>query len=224
MTVAKNAFSKKQDDRIREDIVRQIEWEPEIESKDISVKVNEGNVFLSGFAHGYLERMAAERVAKYVYGVASVANDIDVKPKTQRIDPEIARDVAQTLRLHASVPEDKLKVTVRDGLVTLNGTVTWNFERLSAERAAQTISGVLGVINLIQIKPTVSVPKVKEKIEEAWKRIVDLDARGMSVVANDGTVSLYGHVHSWAEREQAETAAWQAPGVREVSNHLVVSL
>jgi osmotically-inducible protein OsmY len=224
MTVINDTFSKKQDDRIREDVVRQIEWDPEIESTDISVKVDESNVFLSGFVHGYLEKMDAERAAKSVYGVSSVANDIEVKPKTERTDPEIARDVVQTLKLHSSVPEDRLNVTVRDGFVTLNGTVVWNFERLSAERAAHTISGVRGLINLIQIKPSNSIKQVTEKIEDAWKRTSDLDTRRMSVVADDGAVSLYGHVHSWAERDQAERAAWQAPGVREVSNHLLVSL
>ncbi len=216
-------FAKKHDERVRDDVTRHIAWQPEIQSKDISVKVEDSNVTLTGFVHTFLEKSAAERAAKSVYGVLSVANDIEVKPKSQRTDPEIARDVVGAFGLDSSVPDEKLKVTVRDGFVTLEGSLPWNFQRESAQRTAQAVLGVRGVINAITITPTVSTQQIKEKIEDAWKRSIDLDVRRMSVVANNGSVALYGHVHSWSEREQAERAAWQAPGVQAVTNHLIVS-
>jgi osmotically-inducible protein OsmY len=216
-------FTKEHDRRIQDDVARHIAWQPEIKSQDISVKVNEGNVTLTGFVHTYIEKAAAERGAKSVVGVLSVANDIEVQPKSQRSDPEIARDVVEALRLHSTVPEEKLKVTVNDGFVTLEGRVAWDFQRKSADRITADVQGVRGVINFITIVPTVSTEQIKEKIEDAWKRTIDLDARRMSVVASDGVVSLFGSVHSWNERDQAEAAAWQAPGVRSVSNYLIVT-
>src|SRR5579871_6299386 len=219
-----NVFPAAQDQRIQHDVTQQIAWQPDVNAKDISVKVNNGNVVLTGFVHSYIEKTAAEHAAKTVLGVLSVANDIEVKPKDRRSDPEIARDVVESLRLHSSVPDDRLKITVRDGFVTLEGKVTWEFQRRSAERVAQEVVGVRGIINSITIVPIVSTTEVREKIEDAWKRTVDLDARLMSVVANNGKVSLYGTVHSFNEREQAERAAWQAPGVHAVENNLVVAV
>jgi osmotically-inducible protein OsmY len=219
MTVLSDTFTRTLDERIREDVTYQIGWQPEIHSKDISVKVN---VVLTGFVHGYLEKLAAERAAKSVYGVVSVANDIEVKPKNTRTDPEIARDVVEALRLHASVPEEKIKVTVSDGFVTLEGALDWHYEMENAEMAAHSVGGIRGIINNVKIKPTASSQQVRQKIEDAFRRMVDLDARSMSVVTSNGTVALYGNVHSWTEREKAESAAWQAPGVQHVSNHLQI--
>ena len=223
MTVISDVFVRKGDARICEDVSRQIAWQPEIQSKDISVKATDGTVTLTGFVHTYLEKSAAERAAKSVYGVQAVANDIEVRPVNQRTDPEIARDILLAFKLHASIPEDRIKISVKDGFVTLDGTLDWHFQRERAHHVAQTVTGVRGVIDLILIQPKASTQEVREKIEEAWKRTIDLDARRMAVVATDGSVSLYGRVHSLNEREQAEQAAWQAPGVREVSNHLLVT-
>lgn len=222
MSTAINSYTKTQDQRIQDDVTRQIMWQPEVHSKDISVKVLDANVTLTGFVHGYLEKVAAERAAKAVYGVVSVANDIEVKPAGTRTDPEIARDVVEALRLHASVPDEKIKVTVANGFVTLTGMLDWHYESENAEVAAHSVKGVRGIVNSLQIKPRVSSQQVREKIEDALRRMVDLDARSMSVVTGDGTVSLYGNVHSWSEREKAEQAAWQAPGVQHVANHLTV--
>jgi len=217
-----DSYQKTHDLRLQEDVTRQISWQPEVHSKDISVKVLDGNVILTGFVHGYLEKMAAERAAKSVYGVASVANDIEVKPVNVRTDPEIARDVVEALRLHASVPEEKIKITVSNGFVTLVGTLDWHYELENAEIAAHSVNGVRGIVNNLQIKPRASSQQVREKIEDAFRRMVDLDARSMSVYTSDGTVSLYGNVHSWSEREKAERVAWQAPGVQHVANHLTI--
>ena len=223
MPIIENAFQEARDQRIQHDVTQQIAWQPDINAKDISVKVNEANVALTGFVHSYSEKIAAENAAKSIIGVLSVANDIQVRPKSRRSDPEIARDIVEALRLHSSVPDDRLKITVRDGFVELEGTVTWEFQRRSAERVTEEVLGVRGIANSITITPIISTTEVREKIENAWKRAVGLDARLMSVVTNNGTVSLYGTVHSFNEREQAERAAWQAPGVHAVENNLVVA-
>jgi len=222
MNMANDTLAKR-DDRILEDVMHGIEFQPEVKSKDVRVKVMNGTVVLTGFVHTYLEKLAVERAAKAVYGVICVINDIEVKPNSERTDPEIARDVAVRLQLHASIPNEKLTMTVRDGLVILEGAVCWNFQRVDAEREAQSVAGVRGVENRIAILPGVSPQEVEKKIEQSWKRTNNLDTRGITVIANNGWVSLYGHVHSWNEKEQAEKAAWQAPGVQQVTNLLVIN-
>ncbi|WP_334240283.1 BON domain-containing protein [Terriglobus sp. ADX1] len=217
-----DSYTKLRDLRMQEDVVRQIAWQPEVHSKDIGVKVTDGNVTLTGFVHGYLEKMAAERAAKAVFGIVSVANDIEVKPNMARTDPEIARDVAAALSLHASVPQEKIKVAVANGFVTLTGSVDWHYQLENAELAAHSVTGVRGIVNLLKLTPKASSEQVREKIEAALCTMADLDARSMTVYTNNGTVSLYGNVRSCTEWDRAEHAAWQAPGVHHVANHLTI--
>lgn len=222
MTVISDIFTKNQDERIRRDVTHQIGWQPEIHSRDISVKVVDSCVTLTGFVHSYFEKLAASRAAKAVFGVVSIANDIEVKPASERTDPEIARDIAQAFKMHTGVPDPNIAVSVSGGVVTLEGALDWHYEMENAEMAVYVIDGVRSIVNRMTIKPTVSTQVVREKIEEAWRRLIDLDTRSISVVANDRTVSLYGTVHSWSERERAERAAWQAPGVQRVENHMII--
>jgi len=222
MTVLTDTFTRTQDERIRENVTHQIGWQPEVHSSDISVKVTNSCVTLTGFVHSYFEKLAAERAAKSVYGVISIANDIEVRPSSVRTDPEVARDIVQAFQLHAGVPDELIKITVSAGVVTLEGTLDWHYQMENAEMAVYAINGVRSIVNKLKIKPIASSQRVREKIEEAWRRMVDLDARSMSVVTTDGTVDLYGSVHSWSERDKAERAAWQAPGVQHVVNHLMI--
>lgn len=210
-------------EEIRKAILRELEWEPAIKSKDISVKVSDGCVTLSGFTHSYLEKASAERAAKSVYGVSSLANDIEVKPVSERSDPEIARDILHAFKVLEVVPEDRIRTIVRNGFVTLEGEVEWNYQRSSAETAAHMVAGIRGVLNNIVIKPTVSPTMVKQRIEEALRRSAEVDARRIFVEAHDSKVELRGCVRSWVEREEARRAAWSAPGVSSVSDHLVVT-
>jgi osmotically-inducible protein OsmY len=209
------------DKQLRDAVLRQLEWEPEVVSQDISVNAKEGTVTLTGFVHNYAEKVGAEKAAKSVYGVRAVANDIEVKPMT-RTDPEIARDVIEAMKLDLRVPDDRLKAGIRDAFVTLEGKVDWNYQREAAESCARKVNGVRGVTNKIEVKPTISTTEVKTKIEDALRRNAEVDARRITVSAQDGAVTLYGNVRSWFEKEEAQRAAWAAPGVSRVIDHIAV--
>ena len=218
------ATQTRSDNNIRDDVLLELKWDPKISSaSDIAVAVKDGVVTLSGFVPSFWEKDAAEKAVKRVYGVRGIANDIEVKLFWQRTDPEIARAAVRELESHVSIPADRIKVTVKDGWVTLEGTVDWEYQKSLAESAMKKLKGVSGVTNKIQVTPKASAPEVKSKIEEALRRSAELDARRITVEIEGSTVKLYGSVSSWAERDEAERAAWSAPGTTMVENHILVN-
>src|SRR5689334_11932606 len=163
------------DSSIRESVISELRWDPKLTaSDDIAVAVKDGVVTLSGYVSSYYEKDAAEKAAKRVYGVKAVANDIEIKSTLTRTDPEIARDAVREIESHISLPADKIKITVKNGWVTLDGTVDWQYQKTLAESAVKKLRGVLGVTNNITVKPQVTPTELKSKIEDALKRSAEV--------------------------------------------------
>ncbi|HSE26160.1 MAG TPA: BON domain-containing protein [Pyrinomonadaceae bacterium] len=222
MILLHRAHSNIADTDLRDRVERQLDWEPEITSTDLGVATDNGVVTLTGFVSAYGEKLAAERVALKTYGVCAVANEIQVKPLFKKTDTDIASAALDALQARIDVPDDKIKLAVKDGWITLEGNVDWYYQKNAAEFAVKYLSGVKGVTNSIKLTPQVSTIEVKDKIEEALKRNAEVDARRINVQVADGKVTLMGNVRSWFEKDEAATAAWAAPGVREVHNQISV--
>jgi osmotically-inducible protein OsmY len=214
----------KTDSELKRDVENELKWEPSVNEAHIGVSVKEGVVTLSGHVPSYAEKYAAEKAAKRVYGVKAVADELDVKlpGSAKRTDEDIAAACVSALKANYSVPDEKIKVVVNNGWVTLEGEVEWQYQREAAHNAVRYLTGVTGVSNSITIKSRVSPKDVKDKIVAAFHRWADIDARRIDIEAHDGKVILRGNVRSWAERDEAQQAAWAAPGVTTVENDLVV--
>lgn len=206
---------------LRDLVMWQLSWDPQVDATMIGVTNKDGIVTLTGYVDTYAARLAAERSARKVYGVKAVVNELVVKLAEERIDPDIAKDALQALANRVDVPEG-ITVTVRDGHIALGGRVSWNYQRLSAERAVKYLRGVRGIFNNIVVAPVASPKDVETRILDALRRLADVDARRVHVMADGSRVVLSGFVRSWNEREEAERAAWTAAGVSTVDNRIAV--
>jgi osmotically-inducible protein OsmY len=212
------------DAEIKRNVEEQLSWEPGLDAGEIGVAVKDGVVTLAGFAKSYAEYYAAERAAKKVKGVRGVANDVQVRlpDADRRPDPDLAHDAVEALKRELPAACEQIKVVVEDGYLKLLGEVEWKYLKDVAERAVRNVKGVRAVANLIMVRPKVQPLELKQKIEAAFVRNAQLEAHRVQVEADGNVVTLRGHVHSWAERQEAERQAWKAPGVAEVRNFLTV--
>jgi osmotically-inducible protein OsmY len=214
----------KSDNQIQDDVMEEIRWDPILDKSDIGVSVNDGIVTLSGHVNNYMKKISAEKAAKRVKDVKAVAMDVDVRLgyEQQRNDTEIASAALNAIKWDTSVPDDKLKLSVEDGRITLEGQLTWQYQKNAAEQAVRSLNGVKGVINSITISQPVNTAVIKDKIRTALERNADVEAARIRIETNGNKVTLKGSVNSWTERRIAEQAAWSSPGVISVEDNLLI--
>ena len=209
------------DVRVRDAVQQQLEWDPEVDASAIGIAAKDGCVTLTGYIDSYAGKLAAERAAKHVRGVRAVANDVEVRLKLDRTDTDIAADAAHALDLYASIPRG-VQAAVHDGHVTLTGTVAWLFQKTHAEKIIRHIRGVRGVFNHLAVAPRAVEHDVHHRINAALHRNASLDAHRITVSVDDATATLTGTVRTWLERDSAERAAADAPGIATVINRIVI--
>jgi osmotically-inducible protein OsmY len=209
---------------LKETVEEELSWEPSVNAAEVGVAVKDGVVTLTGRVGSYWEKIEAERAAERVVGVKAVANELEIHlpNSSERTDEDIARAVVDRFKWSVLIPSSRIKVKVSKGWVTLEGNVSWQFQKTAAEKAVRRLVGVKGITNLIQVEPRVATREVKTAIEEALERSAKVDASRIKVETDGDKVILRGTVRSWIEREEAERAAWRAPGVRGVDNRITV--
>ena len=215
----------KTDDQLKRDIEAELSWDPKVQAAEIGVSVNEGAVSLLGTVDTYAQKWAAEDATKRVAGVRSVAQDLKVKIQNEhkRSDTDIAEAIQSALKWDVLVPKE-VTAKVSNGMVTLEGQVSWHFQSESAERAVRNLTGVISIWNTITIKPQTSALQVKEKVEAALQRQATADAKSIRVDLSGGLVTLTGYASSWQSIEDAANAAWAAPGVTQVIDQVKMQM
>lgn len=215
----------KTDLEIQKDVTDELKWDARLNGANIHIDVKDGHVILSGSIDSYPKKIRAEEAVRRITGVKSVGNDLKVviPLASKRTDAEIKKAVSGSIKWNSSVQEDKIKIEVKDGWVSLSGNVDWQYQRSKARLLAEDITGVVGVVNLIIVDSSAaSSQDVKDKINAALKRNYYLNTNKINVEVDNGRAILTGLVRTLAEKNAAETAAWSAPGITSVVNELVI--
>jgi osmotically-inducible protein OsmY len=214
----------KSDIKIQEDVMEQLKWEPFLKSSEIGVAVKNGIVTLLGQVDSYSKKLAAENAAKKIAGVRAIAEDIQigVSPTHRKTDTEIAEAVLNALKWQTMIPDEKIKVKVEDGVVRLDGEVEWEYQRTQAKLVIEDLAGIRYVLNFIKVKPQINATEIRNKINSAFKRSALIDSGKITIEVTGSNVCLKGKVRSYAEKEDAENAVWNAPGVASVDNRLEI--
>lgn len=211
------------DSTVKHKVEHELAWDPALDASAVQVAVNEGVVTLTGSVRVYREKVQAERAAKRIRGVRGLANDLAVQLGSDaRSDTEIAHEALTALRMALPVSSDALRVIVDGGHLRLEGQVKWHFLRYRAETLVHHLRGVRSVENDITVAPSAHDADVHGAIQAAFWRNAQIEAERISVHAVGGSVVLRGTVKTWAERDEAERAAWMAPGVTSVRNDIAV--
>jgi osmotically-inducible protein OsmY len=214
----------KNDSQIQKDVIAQLNWEPILNAASIGVFVKDGIVTLTGIVDSYSKKLVAERVAKNTSGVKAIAEEIQVgiSSSSRRTDTDIAEAILTALKWHTAVNENKIKIKVEDGVVTLNGEVEWDYQRRAAKKAIENLAGIRAIYNFISVKTTATPVDIKKKISDFFHRSATIDSDRVTVEVAGNKVILRGTVQSIKEKEDAELAAWAAPGIIDVDNRLEV--
>ena len=212
------------DHELKQHVQNALDWEPSVDASDIGISVDASVVTLRGNVRSFAEKLNAEKTVLRVYGVQGVANDVMVRLSDShaRTDTEIAQAAVAALKWNTMVPAGRVTLSVSNGWLTIQGTLDWQYQKDAAARAVRDLTGVRGVSNEIVVTPHINTSDVQAKIEAAFRRSAEIDARRVKVAALDGKVVLSGNVRSWAERQEAERAAWAAPGVTQLEDRLTV--
>ena len=210
---------------LKQNVLDELAWEPSVNAAHIGVTARDGVVTLTGHVCSYTEKLAAERATGRVSGVKAVAEELEVRylDGAATTDEDIAKRAIQSLAWDVSIPDDKVKIKVEKGWVTLTGNVDWHYQKHDVESHIRKLQGVMGVFDNITIKPTVHVSDVRSKIVAAFGRSAEIDADDIIVTSDGGKVTLSGDVATFSEKWLAQSTAWSAPGVTQVENLLTVN-
>lgn len=214
------------DAQIQKDVMAELKWQPSLSSSEIGVAVKKGVVTLSGQVDSFLKKATAERAAKNVAGVKAVAEDIEVRSASSlaKSDTEIAVAILKALEWNSAVQHERIKIKVENGVVRLDGEAEWDFQRTEAKKAIEKLDGVKMVLNFITLKPHAEPVDIQQKIEAAFKRSATIDSKKVNIDVIGSKVVLHGKVRSFAEKQDAENAAWAAPGVLTIDNQLEIEV